>query len=828
MDDENEQGEMLEIENDDVTVEDTDDGGAMITIANEEQNIAHGEHFANIVEEIDSSTLATLASDLVEKVRLDKESRERRDKLYEEGLQRTGLSKDAPGGASFSGASKVVHPLLVEACVDFSARVMKELMPPSGPVRSKINGKQTIEKLEKAQRKTEFMNWQLTEQIQEFRGELEQLSTQLPLGGVQYLKWLWDSSRRRAVPEFIPVDDMILPFAATNFYSAERRTHIQYLTAAKYRERVKRGMYIDVDLPTPEDPEFSKAERANQRIEGKEPTSYNEDGLRTVFEITTSLDVESEGEYRPYIVTIDKSTERVLSLYRNWQPEDPHFTELEWAVEFPFIPWRGSAPIGLTHMIGSLAGGATGALRALLDSAHINNVPAMLKLKGGPNGQTVNVQPTQVTEIEGSAGVDDIRKMAMPLPFNPPSPVLFQLLGFLVDAGKGVVQTSFEKLADGNQNAPVGTTLALIEQGMVVFSSIHSRMHTAMSRCFKILQRLNASYLTDDDIAAYGCGIEISPEDFDGPNDVVPVGDPQIFSETQRFAQTTAIQQRAAVVPQLYNARKVEMMFLRSMKVDPSDVLIEEPGEENRDPVSENVAATMGQPVYVISDQDHVQHIEVHLAYLQSPMFGQNPAIIKTFLYPMAQHLRDHLIHFYMKQAHRAIHVTQQEGDEMNAEREAELIIRVQQAIEAKYGEFAQMLAQIDQAAEQYKPQPQMPPDNSMQIAQIKQQTDMQKLQATTQLKQAEMAQDAQTDAQKMQMQQALMQMEAQLKQMAEQNRMMIAQLTTQGAAQRSQHEIDARVRMNDADNKTAMAIAAAEMATGEKVALSTGTGINP
>lgn len=818
------EGETVRLEDDNIEVEDTEDGGAVIRLENAEDERKQLAHFANIVEEVDQSALKEAVTDLLEKIDKDKEAREKRDKQYEEGLRRTGLGDDAPGGAQFTGANKVVHPMLVEACVDFSARFMKEVFPPNGPVKSKIVGENDRDKLAKAERKAEFMNWQLTEQMPEFRSELEQLSTQLPLGGGQYLKFMWSPLHRRPTSEFVPIDDVYLPFAATNFYTAERKTHVQYITKFEYQRRVKSGMYRDVDLGVPEDPEFSKASQANDKIEGRKDTSYNEDGLRTIFEIYTYLDFGDGSE--PYILSVDKSTGMALSLYRNWEADDDLKRELDWIVEFPFVPWRGAYPIGLTHMIGGLSGAATGALRALLDSAHIQNVPTLLKLKGGPGGQTLNVQPTEVVEMEGGALVDDVRKLAMPLPFNGPSPVLFQLLGFLVDAGKGVVQTSFEKLSDQNPNQPVGTTMALIEQGMVVFSSIHSRLHNSMSRCFKILHRINSAYLTEEDIDAQAAGLEIDPSDFDGPLDVIPVSDPAIFSETQRFAQVQAIMQRAAMMPQLYDARKVEEMFLRAMKVPQDEVLQPKPASEDMDPVSENVAAALGRPVYVLPQQDHMAHLQTHLAFLKSPLFGSNPAITKTYLYPMAQHLRDHVLNYYLVEAHNAVDKAQREElipDE--ASEQVKVILQVQQLIEQQLGaQFAQQLAQLDEMAQQFKPQPPMPPDSSMQVAQINAQVKGQEMQMRGQLEQAKLAQAQQNDQTKLQLEQQKL-ADAQ---QARAEQLQAAQLKEAAQNQRTAAEIESRERMNTADNDTAKLLAAAEMATGEKVAVSTGTGINP
>lgn len=821
--DEAQEGEVVEFFPDNPDVEDTEDGGAIIRLENEEENQSNLEHFENIVDEVEQSALKEAVTDLLEKIDRDKEAREKRDKLYEEGLRRTGLGDDAPGGAQFTGANKVVHPMLVEACVDFSARFMKEIFPPNGPVKSKIYGNADKEKVDKADRKATFMNWQTTEQMPEFRSELEQLSTQLPLGGGQYMKFMWNNQHRRPRAEFVPIDDVYLPFAATNFYTAERKTHVQYVTKMEYERRVRAGMYIDVDIGAPDDPEFSKASIANDKIEGRKSTSYNEDGLRTIFEIYTYLEFD-EG-VSPYILSIDKSSGMALALYRNWEKDDKQRKELDWVVEFPFVPWRGAYPIGLTHMIGGLSGAATGALRALLDSAHIQNMPTLLKLKGGPNGQTINLQPTEVVEMDGGALIDDVRKIAMPMPFNPPSPTLFQLLGFLVDAGKGVVQTSFEKLSDQNANQPVGTTLALIEQGMVVFSSIHARLHNSMARCFKILHRINSAYLTDEDIEAQDSGIEISPADFDGPLDVVPVSNPAIFSETQRFAQIQAVIQRAGALPQMYDMRKVEEMFLRTLKIPADEVLQPLPASENMDPASENVAATMGRPIYVMPQQDHMAHIMTHMAFLKSPLFGSNPVIVRTFLYPIATHLRDHLLNYYLVEAHNA--VDQAEKQELitdEASEQVRVILQVQQFIEQQLSGFGQELAQIDQAAQQFRPQPPMPPDSSMQIAQLNAQIQGQALQQRAQIDQAKI----QIDQQKLQLQQQNDAAKLTDQQQARAERLQAEQFRQMAENQRTAAEMAARERMNTADNDTAKLLSAAEMATGEKVAFSTGTGINP
>lgn len=832
---EEEEGTLEEIEEEEPEseVEDTEDGGAVIRYKEDDKEDIE-EHFANIVDDVDQGELDIIVFDLLEKIERDRKAREKRDELYEEGLRRTGLSDDAPGGAQFTGASRVVHPMLVESCVDFSARVTKELFPSHGPVKSKIIGQADSEKLAKAQRKTDFMNWQLTEQMPEFRPELEQLTTQVPLGGGQYLKMYWNPNFKRPTSEFIPIDDLYLPFAATNFYTAERRTHAQYVTAMTFNKRVAEGMYREVDLAMPKDPEYSRASEANDKIEGREVDAYNEDGLRTVYETYTWLEIE--GDLKPYIISIDDSTEQAIALYRNWDPEDELFQELEWIVEWPFVPWRGAYPIGLTHMIGSLAASSTGALRALLDTAHINNIPTMLKLKGGPNGQTLELSPTEVTEIDGGGLSDDIRKLVMPVPFNPPSQTLYQLLGFLVDAGKGVVQTSFEKLSDTSQQQPVGTTMALIEQGMSVFSSIHNRLHGSMSRALKILHRINAAYLTEELIETHCKGFDIKPEDFEGPMDIVPVSDPHIFSETQRFAQIQAILERASTMPQLYDVRKTEELFIRQMKLKPEDVLVDQPGKEDRDPVSENVAASMGQPVYVLPKQNHAGHLQIHLAFLQSPVFGKNPMMQPALVPAMAIHLRDHVLNYYLTQASEGVKLAKEQGKMVQESDEQEVLVvkNVQRAIEQEFQGLTQTLVEIDKLAKQLAQQAggDQPQDSSMAVAKInaelqtklqemKNQVDQMKLQADSQKQQSEL----EFKKMKLQMDTQLNNQKLQQAAMEKQQKTTLDKKELEQEAVLKREELEAKEAMNASDNQTALIISDIDA---EKSNIKTGTGINP
>lgn len=837
-DNEQEYGEMYEVE-DDSKVRDTEDGGAMVTI-DESPTPAESEFYANLAENKATWELSSLGSELCDILEKDKEARKKRDEQYEEGLRRTGLGDDAPGGASFTGASKVVHPMLTQGCVDFSARVMKEIFPPDGPARDKIIGEQTLEKQEKADRLVKFMNWQMTEQMPEFRSELEQLSTQLPLGGGQYLKITWDQNKKRPVPQFVAIDDVYLPFAATNFYASERKTHVQYLTRIEYQKRVESGMYMDVDLmASPLPPEESKAEIANNKIEGRQTDSYNIDGLRTIYECYIIHDFDDDYGLAPYIISLDKATQSVLAIYRNWEEDDDTKQEMQWMVEFPFVPWRGAYPIGLTHMIGGLSAAATGALRALLDSAHINNFPGLLKLKSGTGGQTDRVDPTEVKEIEGSFGQDDIRKMLMPMPYNPPSPVLFQLLGFLVDASQNVVRTTFEELADSNTNTPVGTTLARIEQGMVVFSAIHARMHDSMGRVLKLLFRLNKTYLTEAEVFDETGELLVKRSDFDGPMNVVPVSDPNIFSEAQRFAQVQAVMQRSKEMPQLYDLRKVEVMFLERLKVPQGkDLLlpVQKPLELNA--VNENIAMTMRRPVVAFPEQDHLAHLQVHLDFLTNPMFGGNKAIGPAFIPMMLDHIKEHMVLWYATQLYNEasdaaqVDIGEIQKDATTEEKQSldKLLATTSQIVtkqsQEAFGQIPQIIEKAIETLQQMQPPPQQDP--SIKIAEQQLQNQQAKDAATAQTAQAKLAQDAQLKQADMQQRSADKQADIQSRIQELQMQLQVEQIRQEAEDQRTQAQIRARLEMNESDNQTAKQLAALEVATGERIGVSTGTGINP
>ena len=646
----------VEIPEEDIDTEELPDGSAIVTLPEDGPEV-NPDFYSNMAESMSEWDLQPLASRYKDLLENDKNARELRDKQYEEGIRRTGMGNDAPGGATFMGASKVVHPAMAEGCVDFAARAIKEMFPPDGPVRTKIIGTVDDQKLEIAERKRDFLNWQITEQIEEFRDEQEQLLTQLPLGGSQYFKLWYDEKKKRPCVEFLPIDRVILPFAATNFYTAERAAEMHEITHWEFNRRVASGMYRDINITraTMEiDP--TKPQKANDKIEGKK-YEENDDGLRKVYHIYTYMELEddkySKGEMAPYILMIDDLSNQIVGLYRNWEETDETMTKLDWIVEFKFIPWRGAYAIGLPQLIGGLSAALTGALRALLDTAHINNSATMLKLKGAKiSGQSAQPDVTQVIEIEGAPGVQDIRQIAMPMPFNPPSPVLMELLGWLDQAAKGVVTTSEEKVADVNSQAPVGTTQALIEQGAAVFSAIHARLHESQSRVLKILCRLNRWHFDEMRKADIVTDLEIERDDFVKNTDVIPVSDPHIFSETQRMAQNQAVLALVDKYPDQFNVPKVLSRFLKQMKVpDINEIMKDVPAPEQRTSADENAAMLIGQPAYAYLQQDHIAHIQDHLQFAMNPFLGQSPFADPNYLNNVIEHLKQHITLWYLNRS---------------------------------------------------------------------------------------------------------------------------------------------------------------------------------
>lgn len=826
------QGSVESVDGSPPDVEDTDDGGAIVKLDTPTPAPAdEGKFYDNLVPIISSATLASLANDLDERVREDRKAREAREKQYQEGIQRTGLGNDAPGGAQFSGAARVVHPMLAKASIDFEARAIAELMPPAGPVKEYIpetNLKQAT--VDKAKRVAAHMNWQLTVQMPEFRGELEQCLSQVPLGGSQFMYLCWDQQRRRATGTYWPSDDVLIPYAASSAMMAERLTQVERITQRVYEQRVKNGYYVDpADSAPPMTPDLGPAARAAEKVEGVKPDTFNKDGLREVWRIYTTLQIEEDklagGDYAPYIVEMNADRSGVKRIIRNWEEKDELRQPMPWLIEFPFLPWRGTLSIGLAHVIGTLSGAATGALRALLDTAHLNNFPGLLKLKGANfGGQSKQMDVGTIVELEGGVGnlTDDIRKLIMPIPYNQASSVLFQLLGLMGEEAEGVVATTLKNLTEAASNTlPVGTTLALIEQGMKVFAGVHMRLLHAQTQLLRVLYRINKLYLTDAELKDEAGTVLAMRADYNGPMNVIPVADPNIFSDAQRFAQMQIVADRAMNAPDLYDRRAVEEMILERTRVpDATRLLLPSNQPKPDNAANENMAMAMGRPAMSYPEQDHLAHLQVHLDFANSPLLGQLSVIAPKFMPLVLQHIAEHVAMWYVQGMYHAGSAAVGQGlenlmftkdPEAEAELDRLLATLSPEAIKGAqqhFSAFPQMLDQLQQIAQKYAPQP--PPDPTMAVAQLGAQSKAQ----SDQLR----SQDAAASN-------ASREKVAQIRAIADR----VLQTQRDAAAgQRQQQAEMAKHVMNQEDNQTALTIAASELAAGHKSGVSTGTGINP
>lgn len=647
---------------DDETIE-NEDGTATFISAEEkaaQSKLSTGtsEWFANLAEEMDQSARQQLATHLVDLIEKDKASQSNRDKLYADGLAQTGLTKEAPGGADFPGASRATHPMILEAAIDSAAQIYKELQPADGPCKIKIVGDKPDEKmLERAERVKTYMNYQLTDEIQEYEEELDQCLSQVPLAGSQFMKFWWDPELDRIACEYIPQDKFWLPYTESGMYSAKRKTHYFDISQEEFDRRVAAGLYIDAPYTSPSSPDETKAQKAVDKIQGETPDPTADDQNLEFYESYVWLETDFSEGLAPYICTIRVQDNECVALRRNWEEDqDDHRVAMDWVIEYPYIRWRGSLTLGLMSVIGGLSKAATGALRALLDSAFVNNTPSLMKMKGARfTGQTQQVQPVGINEIEASPGIKDIRQLLMAFPYNPPSPVLYELLGFLVTAGKGVVTTAEEKIAEASNQMPMGTALALIEQGGKVFSSIHKRLHKAQHRALQVVYRINRMYLTKARVIAELGELTVRPEDFAGPCPIVPVSDPNIFSDSQRVAQLQGVMQLAAMFPDKYDLDEINDAALQLLKVpDPDRFRVKKQEPQDLNPVAENLAMAMGGPAQAFPAQDHLAHLQAHLEFYKDPAMGQNPLIMPVIVGQLADHVRQHCVMLYAQMCYEA------------------------------------------------------------------------------------------------------------------------------------------------------------------------------
>ena len=610
----------------------------------------------NLVDVLGDDVLQKISNDLLSSIRSDKESRSEWEKTYTDGLKYLGMKFDESRSQPFEGSSGVVHPILAEAVTQFQAQSYKEMLPAKGPVKTEIIGARTVETENQAERVQEFMNYYIMNVMDEYDPELDQLLFYLPLAGSAFKKIYYDQSLNRAVSKFVPPEDLIVPYEATDISSAERITHVISMSTNEIKKQQLAGFYADVDIKSESyNPEMSDIEEAIDEIQGVEP-SYKEERNRNVFEVHTVLDIEgfedkkANGEVSglklPYIVTIDENSRRVLSIRRNYDSNDPMKNKINYFVQYKFLPGLGFYGLGLSHMIGGLSKASTSILRQLIDAGTLANLPAGFKARGMRiRDEDDPLQPGEFRDIDTTGG--SLRENLIPLPIKEPSNVLMQLLGILVDSGKRFAAIADMNVGDMNQAMPVGTTVALLERGTKVMSAIHKRLHYAQKLEFGLLAKVFNEFLPPVYEYAVGSGNQqIKQQDFDDKVDIIPVSDPNIFSQSQRVTLAQELLQMVQSNPQIHGPLGIYEAYRRmygALGVDNVDALIQPPPDMTPKPIDaglENSGFLMGQPAQAFEGQNHEAHLQAHSGLFLTPVVMQNPQIQALIVSHCMQHLQ--------------------------------------------------------------------------------------------------------------------------------------------------------------------------------------------
>jgi hypothetical protein len=621
-----------------IDIEMTEDGGAIV---NPEIMPPDTGFDGNLAEFIDENDLQVIASELRQSFEDDKSSRQQWEETYTKGLDLLGLNY-SERSQPFQGASGVTHPLLAESVTQFQAQAYKELLPASGPVRTQIIGQATKDKEDQAQRVSDFMNYQIMHVMEEYDPELDQMLFYLPLAGSTFKKIYYDASLGRAVSKFIPAEDLIVPYTATNLEECERVTHVLKRTDNDIKKMQVTGFYRDVDLQVVQ--EENKVEEKERKLSGIEKTGYRDDQY-TLLEMHVDLDVpgfeDPDGIKLPYIITIDEGSGNVLSIYRNYKDGDTLYKKQQYFVHYKFMPGLGFYGLGLIHMIGGLSRTATAALRQLIDAGTLANLPAGFKARGLRIADDDSpIQPGEFRDVDAPSG--DLRAGLLPLPYKGADPTLFQLLGFCVQAGKEFATVADQKIGEAaGAGAPVGTTMALMERGMRVMSAIHKRIHYAQRIEFKLLSRIFAESLPPMyPYEVQGDLQSLKASDFDERIDIMPVSDPTIFSMSQRVTLAQTQLQLAEAAPQMHNIYEAYRRMYSAMGVQNIDAILPVPtGPEPMDPGMENATALSGGSLTAFRKQNQLAHIDAHRAFFSSVLVKNNPQTMMI----LQSHIMEHV-----------------------------------------------------------------------------------------------------------------------------------------------------------------------------------------
>jgi len=659
----------IEVINPEAVSMETEDGGVIIDFEGGlSEQLLGQDHDSNLAEFIDEADLEAMASELVSDFEADRESRADWARAYVKGLDLLGM-KIEERQQPWAGASGVFHPVLTEAVVRFQAQAMGELFPAAGPVKSKIMGKLTPEKFDQAERVQNEMNYLLTEEMTEYRDEMEQMLFKLPLAGSAFKKVYYDPLMDRPCAVFVPSEDFVASYGATDLMTCPRYTHVMKKTKNEILELQVAGFYRDIDLRDPA-PDFSDIQEKYDELDGESAVMENDDRY-TILEMHVTINMpegfdDSDEIARPYVITIDKSSREILSIRKNWYEDDVKKKKRLHFVHYRYLPGLGFYGTGLIHLIGGLAKSATSILRQLVDAGTLSNLPAGLKARGMRiKGDDTPLMPGEFRDVDVPGGA--IRDSITFIPYKEPSSVLYSLLGNIVEEGRRIGSVADIQVGDMNAQAPVGTTLALLERSMKVMSGVQARLHAAMKKELRLLSKIVHDYMPDE--YAYEVDGDFSRKaDFDKRIDVIPVSDPNAATMAQRIMQYQAALQLAQQAPQLYDMGKLHRQMLEVLGIQDADDIIKLPEDiKPADPVTENMMILKQEPVKAFKYQDHEAHLAVHMAAAQDPkimqMVGQSP-FAQVIQQAMAAHITEHVAFQYRREMEKMLGVEMPDEDQ--------------------------------------------------------------------------------------------------------------------------------------------------------------------
>mgnify|MGYP000294567704 FL=1 len=641
-----------------------DDGGVTVDFDPEDMRGEGGDFYANLAEEMPDRELSRIGNDLSGEFDANRSSRQEWEDAYTNGLELLGFNYEERT-QPFRGSSGVTHPLLAEAATQFQAQAFNELLPAGGPVRTQVMGEETHAKVDQAKRVRQFMNYYITNVMEDYTPDMDQMLFYLPLAGSTFKKTYYDEVMDRAVSKFVPAQNLVVPYDTSDLDTCPNISQLIRMDLNDLRKKQLAGVYLDIDV-IPAQGDITEVDSEINRIDGIEPSQIDYDC--TLLECHVDLDLEGyedldeDGEPTgikvPYLVTISQDNGQVLSIRRNYREDDPAKKKIAYFTHFKFLPGFGFYGLGLIHTIGGLSRTATSALRQLIDAGTLSNLPAGFKARGlRIRDDDDPLQPGEFRDVDAPGGA--IRDSLMPLPFKGPDRTLFELLGFVVQAGQRFATITDMKVGDGNQGAAVGTTIAMLEQGSRVMSAVHKRLHYSMRQEFKILARVMSESLPQEyPYSVAGDESSIMASDFDDRIDVIPVSNPNVFSQAQRIALSQTKMQLAAQAPEMHNMHEVYRDMYESLGVTDVDRIMKAvPDDEPRplDPAQENINALDQIELRAFAGQDHQSHIMAHLIFGATPMVGQMPQVAVALQKHVLEHVKIQAEEAGMQQMQQAL-----------------------------------------------------------------------------------------------------------------------------------------------------------------------------